>query len=154
MAEEITKKRLIWKELKKLHQNEKINMVEMSKKVGCSLAYLSALLKFSLESGFIGFHEDGNYIIKNIPSYEKFKKAVNEKYSTYRKSTPSKGRRLSKRLPQNFNFELNQETILAVIKELIRENSELKIKNKKLIQYASKIKKERDELLESFNDID
>jgi len=152
MPTEPTKKLLIWEQLKKHKKGEVLNMVSLAKEVGCSLAYLSAMFRYALESGFLQFHESGNYEIKKIPSYLEFQEAINKKYTQYRKSTKT-GSPRRKGVPKDFKFEVNKENILNVVKSLIEENKTLEEKVEKVIKYAKKIKAERDELLESFENI-
>ena len=152
MPEEITKKEQIWKELKGKKKGSVINMVQLSKKVGCSLAYLSAMFRYALESDFLQFHDNGNYAIKNIPNYPDFKEVINKKYTQYRKSTKTGTPRGRIKTPPK-DFKVDEETIIGVIKQLIQNKKELEEKLEKVVRYARKIKSERDELLESFENV-
>jgi len=153
--EEKTKKELIWEDLKTLKRGERINMVQMSKKVDCSLAYISATIRYAFESGFLRFDETGNYIIKKIPNWPTFQEETNKKYSKYRSSTNrGAGRRKGKAVPKDFKFEVQEENIIKVISGLINELKETKEKLSKLMIYTKIIKEERDDLLAGFEEFD
>jgi len=101
------------------------------------------------------FHESGNYEIDHIPEYPIFQKALNDKYTQYRKSTKSgspQGR--TKTPPKTYNFETNEETILGVIKSLIQGKKDLEEKLQRLIKYIKKLKAEKKELLLALKEID
>lgn len=152
---EKTVKEKIWEELKKEKKGGSIEMISMSKKIGCSLAYISALTRYAYESGFLEFDHSGNYIIKEIPPYQEFKEKVNEKYSKYRNATKGTGtRRGASRVAIPKEFKIDEKTILPIISLIIKENRELKEKLQKLIKYVKKIKGERDELMKGINEID
>lgn len=153
--EEKTVKEKVWEELKNTKKGSSIEMVSMSKKIGCSLAYISALMRYAYESGFLKFDTGGNYIIKNLPDYPEFQESVNEKYSKYRKATRGTGtRRGSSKVIVPKEFKIDETTILPVISAVIRENKELKEKIEKLMKYVKKIKTERDNLMKEISEID
>jgi len=154
---EPTKKELIWKELRKIKKKSHINMVQISRNAKCSLAYVSATMRYAFEAGFLIFDDTGNYTIQDIPKYEIFQEAINAKYSSYRNSTKSSSTRNSgsrKKVPQDFKFKANEENILAVIKALINSKAEMVNKYNKLLRYTKLIKQERDELLESLSEME
>ena len=154
--EEKTKKELIWKELKNIKKGSRINMLQMSKDVECSLAYVSSTARYAYEAKFLKFDDTGNYVIKHIPSYSKFQEGVNAKYATYRSSSKvsPRGQGSRKKVPQTFEFKANEESILAIIKALINAKTEMAEKYNKLLKYTKIVKKERDELLDNFNEME
>jgi len=149
---EKTKKEEIWEELKAMEKDTPINMVSLSKKIGCSISYLSSMFRYALESGFLKFHESGNYEIRKIPNYPKFQKSINAMYKKYRKETggPRGSRPRRKMIPKDFKFEINKDSIVNIIKALIQENKELKEKVKKLLKYSKLLKEKIDQEKETF----
>jgi len=152
--EKITKKLLIWEELNKKKKGDILNMIELSRKVDCSVGYLSAMFRYAFENDFLEFHDNGNYVIKNIPDYSEFQEGINAKYTLYRKSTKIGAPRGKKPKASRKEFVIDEETILKVIKQIIQSKRELEEKLEMVVRYARKIKSERDELLESFENID
>ena len=149
---ESTKKYKIWENLDKLGSGKSINMVQLAKASDCTLSYLSVNLRYAFESGFLKMNEDGNYVKKkDFPDYEEFKNKINEKYNTYRRTVRAT-QSTRPRLPKE--FKIDETTILKVIKAIIQENVEQKAKMKKVIAYAKKMKKERDEVIEAMEDFE
>ena len=68
-----TKKEVIYDLLKDQDSKEIIDTVALSKKSGSSMAYINSMLKHALELEFLGFHDSGNYMIKNLPKWTIFK---------------------------------------------------------------------------------
>ena len=155
MAKQTVKEK-IWKELKKLKKGEQLNMVELSKEIECTLAYVGSICRYALESGFLKFGGDGNYVIEKIPKYEDFKNGVNERYNKYRNSTKtgstttSSSRKRKVVIPAK--FKVDKDTIVAVISKVIQENKDLEDKLRKVIAYAKIIQKERDDLLKTISE--
>lgn len=154
-----TLKEKIYDELKTHTPGEPIKMVETSRKIGCSISYLSSTLRHTMEAGFAGVHANGSYITIDIPNtYREFQEGVNEKYEKYRKTVPSGGankrtypsRTRTKKIPED--FVIDEDTVFSVIKKIITDNNEMKEKLDKLITYTKKIVKERDDLLESIQE--
>jgi hypothetical protein len=152
---EETAKEKIWKSLKKLAPNEPANMVQMSKKIGCSLSYISAIMRYSFESGFLKFDENGNYIKKKLPDYKLFNAEVNKKYTKYRKESKGRGvPRTSRTIKIPKEFKISEENIVPVISLIVKENRELKEKLNKVMSYAKKIKTERDSIMKGLEAFD
>lgn len=146
-------KKNVWKELKSMKKREPLDLVKMKKKIGCTISYLSQLCKNARDCDYLEFNSGGDYIIKKIPKdYEEFKSNINRALYDHRDRV--RGTRNPKRMKATPNqiakLEINEETIVEVVKHLVREakqNKEKEEKMKKLLSYAKKIKKERDELL-------
>jgi len=154
MAEQTVKEK-IWKELKGLKKGEQLNMVELSKRIGCTLAYIGSICRYALESDFLKFGGDGNYVIKKIPKYEDFKAGVNTRYNEYRnsmKSGTTTGSPRKRKVAVPKEFKVDEDTIVAVISKVIQENRELEEKLRKVVTYAKVVKKERDNLLDTISE--
>ena len=149
---EKTKKELVWEELKALKKGQRLNMVKMSKKINCSLAYISSLSRYAYESGFLEFDDSGNYSVKKIPKYATFREEVNKIYTNHRPRRETTGTRTRKpKVPRD--FVVDEETVLAVVSTIIQKNRDLEEKLEKLKKYAKKVKAERDDLMEGIVDI-
>jgi hypothetical protein len=134
-SHEKTVKEILWEELKKTGKGNTIEMVSLSKKLGCSLSYVSSIARYSFESGFLELDMNANYKVKEIPSYDEFQRRVNEKYTQYRKDSKGKGTPRKVGIPKiPEKFEIKEETILSVISFIIKENKELKGKIEKIIK--------------------
>jgi len=147
----VTVKEKIWKELRKTSEGTVIDMLALSKDVGCSLAYINSISRFALEVGFFKFDENGAYVIIKIPKkYEEFQTKINAKYNTYRQGTSSYGKSAARRRPRvPKEFVLDESTLLAVIKKVIEDKKEVESKLKKVVAFAKRVKVERDELLKT-----
>ena len=152
---EKTKKELLWEKLKDMKEGDIIDTVTISKETECSLAYTSSNLKYAFESGFIVFDPYGQYQIKHIPKkykdfQEKINKVYNKRRTEYRKNAGSRpASQTKKRIPED--FEITQDNILPVIKEILQENSEMNKKIAILMKYVKKIKIERDDLIKTLS---
>lgn len=149
-------KERIWKELKKMKKGEALSPIKMKREIGCTLSYLSQIFKHAFDCGYLEFNKDGDYAIVKIPkSYEEFKSNLNEALYSHRRKVKgtrgASGKNPKATQNQIAKLEIDETTIVEVVKRLVRESQENKEKDekmKKLLSYAKKIKKERDELLE------
>lgn len=155
---EKTMKERIYEELRGSHpKGTPISMVEVSKKIGCSISYISSMFRHASDAGIMAVHENGNYTVKDLPGeYEIFQKMVNAQYEAYRKTVPSRGQSLSAREGKSSQriiqkIEVTEENLVKVISSILREKKAAEDKIEKLMAYAKKIKKERDELEEALN---
>jgi uncharacterized protein YqgV (UPF0045/DUF77 family) len=147
MTEAITHKEKVYKILKKTKTGIPLPMTPMAQKIGCTLSHLSIIFRMAKEAEFLGIHDRGDYIIKEMPdTYEDFKKAINEKTNKYRKEVKGTSRPKKKgfsRPPK----EVNINNILSVIDDLIKKSVELEQLEKKyasLIKFTKKLKKRLD----------
>lgn len=142
-----THKEKIYQILKKTKMGIPINMTPMAQEVGCTLSHLSITLRMAKEVGFLGIHEQGNYVIVQMPeSYKDFKDTINEKTNKYRKETRGT------RKPRRKGFDRPPEkveidNILSVIDDLILKSTKLEQLEKKynsLLKLTKKYKKRLD----------
>ena len=138
----------------------------MLKKADSSMAYINSTLKYALELEFLKFHDSGNYMIDEIPTWTVYKEKMTRAADIYRKSLPSYGgkggyRKKGSKPPRDYDFELNTDNILNIVKQLIEERTaaqkELeatKLKYNKALKFAKKLKKQRDEFEQAFAEID
>ena len=159
MEQTQTIKEKMWNEFKEMDEGEVINMVNLKKKIGCTLAYISSTCRFALEAGILEFDQNGGYLIKELPDYPEFNTRINERYNAYRQGTASYSNRGNGTFPRRTrtpkvpeDFKIDENTIINVIKKLINDKKELEEKLEKTIKYAKKIKKERDELVSTLID--
>jgi hypothetical protein len=144
---EQTKKEKIYKELQNMKKGEVINMVQICKNTDSTLSHLSLILRMAKEAGFLEFHSQGNYEIRNIPdSYEEFNEAVSQKTREYRQTTASysTGERSSSsqahRTPRVLKLEVDEENIGKIINSIVRERKSLKDKVTELEEENTKLK--------------
>lgn len=142
--EEMTHKEKIYKILKKTKMGIPLAMTPMAQEVGCTLSHLSITLRMARESGFLGIHEQGDYVIIQMPeSYKEFKNVINERTNKYRRETRGT------RKPRRKGFDrppekIEIDNILSVIDDLIQKSTELEQLKKKynsLLNFTKKLKK-------------
>ena len=147
MAEEITHKEKIYEILKETKMGIPLNMTSIAQKVGCTLSHLSIIFRMAKEVGFLGIHQEGNYVIIRMPeNYKDFKDTINERINEYRKETRGthRPRRKGYNAPPS---EISQENILSVIDDLIQKSTKLEQLEKKytsLLKFTKKLKKRLD----------
>ena len=80
MEEIETHKEKIYKILKKTKMGLPIAMTPMAQEVGCTLSHLSITFRMAKEVGFLGIHDQGDYVIRKMPdTYKEFKDPLMKK---------------------------------------------------------------------------
>ncbi len=147
MEQETTHKEKIYKILKKTKMGLPLQMTPMAQEVGCTLSHLSIIFRMAREVGFLGIHDQGDYVIRKMPdTYKDFKDAVNERTNQYRKETRGvkKPRRKGFSRPPE---KVEIDNILSVIDDLIQKGVELEQLEKKynsLLKFTKKLKRRLD----------
>jgi len=147
----------IFKELKSMSSSGVVNLVSISKKIGCSLAYVSMTIRFARESEYLEYNLDGEYVLgnKKIFAWDAFCTDLNERARINRQRGGGSSRKSKlgmKRIPQN--IEISEENVLKVLHRVFDERQELKEKIGKLKEYILKQKREREELEKALEEID
>lgn len=148
----------IWKKWSRMKKGKEIDIVKTAKEIGCSHSYISQLCKIALDCGFLVFNKAGEYSINRIPkNYDEFRNTINDTLYAHREKVagsrgPKREGQQRKISPQQIEkLEINEETIVDVIKNLVQKAEkydEISDKFEKLMKYTKKIKSERDKLNE------
>lgn len=156
MEAQISLKEHIYNELiENYPAGKKVILVPFYKKVGCSIAYLSSLIRYGRAAGFFDIDVDGDYITtENLPqNYDDFRENMNEKSREIR--AQASGKPISKKSTKQQGITTSHipkeeptfNAVISFLKALFEEKKAKDEKIKTLIKYIKKLKAENENLI-------
>lgn len=129
-----------------------VSIKDMTTEIGCSMAHISQTLKMAEMQKFLKRDIEGNLFVKKLPKKRStFVTRISEESGRYRALVKGTGKPRAGRRALPKDFKIDEDTVVAVIhdlvlskKELEEELKELRVKYRKALKYIKKLKEEKE----------